>query len=146
MVSFIFVVYRRVGEVWLLDKFVVWGVIVAVSLLGAVGNILFKIGTDKLGPIPPQRFLDISFSIRYLFTPSIFAALVILFLGRFLTGSPLSVLGVTQVFVAMTVLSLIFTLVLEALVFKQRYDPWTYIGIFIGLASIALIARGTAPS
>jgi len=134
------------GEVHLLDRFVLWGTIVAVALLGAIGNILFKMGTNRLGPIPPQRFLDISFSIRYLFTPSIFAALVILFLGRFLIGSPLSVLGVTQAFVAITVLSLIFTLTLEALVFKQRYDLWTYIGIFIGLASIALISRGTAPS
>jgi len=134
------------GEVCLLERFVVWGMIVAVSLLGAVGNILFKIGTNRLGPISPQRFLDVSFSIRYLFTPSIFAALVILFLGRFLIGSPLSVLGVTQAFVAITVLSLIFTLIFEAIVFKQRYDPWTYIGIIIGLTSIALIARGTAPS
>jgi uncharacterized membrane protein len=128
----------------LLEKFEVWGMIVAVSFLGAVGNILLKIGTNKWGLIPPQRFLDISFSIRYLFTPSIFIALVILFLGRFLIGSPLSALGVTQAFVAITVLSLVFTLILEAVVFNQRYDVWTYIGIIIGLTSIALISRGTA--
>jgi len=127
-----------------LEKFEVWGMIVAVSFLGAVGNILLKIGTNKWGLIPPQRFLDISFSIRYLFTPSIFIALVILFLGRFLIGSPLSALGVTQAFVAITVLSLVFTLILEAVVFNQRYDVWTYIGIIIGLTSIALISRGTA--
>jgi hypothetical protein len=126
----------------LLEKFEVWGMIVAVSFLGAVGNILLKIGTDKWGLIPPQRFLDISFSIRYLFTPSIFIALVILFLGRFLIGSPLSALGVTQAFVAITLLSLVFTLILEAVVFNQRYDVWTYIGIIIGLTSIALISRG----
>ncbi|MEM3627454.1 MAG: hypothetical protein QXZ25_05450 [Candidatus Bathyarchaeia archaeon] len=129
-----------------MEKFEVWGMIVAVSFLGAVGNILLKIGTNKWGLIPPQRFLDISFSIQYLFTPSIFIALVILFLGRFLIGSPLSVLGVTQAFVAITVLSLVFTLILEAIVFNQRYDVWTYIGIIIGLASIALISRGTAVS
>jgi uncharacterized membrane protein len=128
----------------LLEKFEVWGMIVAVSFLGAVGNILLKIGTNKWGLIPPQRFLDISFSIRYLFTPSIFIALVILFLGRFLIGSPLSALGVTQAFVAITLLSLVFTLILEAVVFNQRYDVWTYIGIIIGLTSIALISRGTA--
>lgn len=131
-------------QVYSLEKFEVWGMIVAVSFLGAVGNILLKIGTNKWGLIPPQRFLDISFSIRYIFTPSIFIALVILFLGRFLIGSPLSVLGVTQAFVAITVLSLVFTLILEAIVFNQRYDFWTYIGIIIGLASIALISRGTA--
>ncbi|MEM2913847.1 MAG: hypothetical protein QXH91_00390 [Candidatus Bathyarchaeia archaeon] len=129
-----------------MEKIVVWTVIVAVSLLGAVGNILFKIGTNQLGEISPQRFLDISFIFRYLFTPAVFAALVILFLGRFLIGSPLSVLGVTEAFVVITVLGLIFTLLLEAVVFHQRYDLWTYIGIIIGLASISLIARGmTSP-
>lgn len=124
----------------------IWVIIVAISLFGAVGNILFKIGTNKLGVIPPQRFLDISFIIKYLFTPSIFVALVFLFLGRFLIGSPLSVLSVTQVFVAVTVISLIFTLILEALLYKQTYDLWTYVGIIIGITSITLIARGTAPS
>ncbi|MEM2111181.1 MAG: hypothetical protein QXX08_04810 [Candidatus Bathyarchaeia archaeon] len=129
-----------------MEKIVVWAVIVAVSLLGAVGNILFKIGTNQLGEISPQRFLDISFIFRYLFTPAVFAALIILFLGRFLIGSPLSVLGVTEAFVVITVLGLIFTLLLEAVVFHQRYDVWTYIGIIIGLASISLIARGmTSP-
>jgi len=117
-------------------------VVVAISLLGAAGNILFKLGTNKLGTIPPQRFLDISFILQYLFTPAIFAALVLLFLGRFLTGSPLSVLGVTQAFVIVTVLSLAFTLVLETIVFKQVYDIWTYAGILLGIASVALIARG----
>jgi magnesium-transporting ATPase (P-type) len=125
-----------------LDKYVVWGVMIAVSLLGAAGNILFKVGTEKLGTITPQRFMDISFILKYLFTPAIFTALILLFLGRFLTGSPLSVLGATQAFVIVTVLSLAFTLALETVVFKQVYDIWTYAGIGLGLASIALIARG----
>lgn len=127
-----------------MEKIEIVGMIVAVSFLGAVGNILFKIGTNKWGLIPPQRFLDVSFSIQYLFTPSIFLALIILFMGRFLIGSPLSVLGATQAFVAITVLSLVFTLALETLILNQRYDLWTYVGIIIGLASIVLISRGTA--
>jgi len=134
------------NEVCLLERVVVWMVMVMVSLLGAVGNLLFKIGTNQFGVISPQRLLDISFSFRYLFTPSIFVALLILFVGRFLTGSPLSVSGATQLFVVITVLSLIFTLILETLVLKQRYDLWTYAGILIGLISIALIARGTTSS
>lgn len=125
-----------------MDKYVVWGVIIAISLLGAAGNILFKVGTEKLGTITPQRFIDISFIFKYLFTPAIFTALILLFLGRFLTGSPLSVLGATQAFVIVTVLSLAFTLALETVVFKQIYDIWTYAGIGLGLASIALISRG----
>jgi drug/metabolite transporter (DMT)-like permease len=125
-----------------LDRYVIWAVVVAISLLGAVGNILFKFGTDKLGSIPPQRFLDVSFIFQYLFTPSIFAALVLLFLGRFLTGSPLSVLGVTQAFVIVTVLSLAFTLIFDTVIFRQVYDAWTYVGIMLGLASVVLIARG----
>ena len=125
-----------------LDKYVVWGVMIAVALLGAAGNILFKVGTEKLGAITPQRFLDISFIFKYLFSPAIFTALILLFLGRFLTGTPLSVLGATQAFVIVTVLSLAFTLALETVVFKQIYDVWTYAGIVLGLASIALISRG----
>jgi drug/metabolite transporter (DMT)-like permease len=125
-----------------LDKYLVWAVLVVISLLGAAGNILFKFGTEKLGAIPPQRFLDVSFIFQYLFSPAIFTALVLLFLGRFLTGSPLSVLGATQAFVIVTVLSLAFTLVLETIVFKQVYDIWTYAGIILGLAAVALIARG----
>ena len=113
-----------------------------VALFGAVGNILLKFGTNQLGEISPQRFLDISFALRYLLMPSIFGALILFFLGRFLMGSPISALGVTQAVVIITILGLIFTLVLEALVFHQRYDLWTYVGIIIGIASVGLIARG----
>jgi hypothetical protein len=125
-----------------MEKYVVWGVLIAISLLGAAGNILFKVGTEKLGQITPQRFLDISFLFKYLFSPAIFAALILLFLGRFLTGTPLSVLGATQAFVIVTVLSLAFTLVLETIIFKQMYNLWTYIGVGLGLASVALISQG----
>lgn len=125
-----------------MEKYVVWGVLIAISLLGAAGNILFKVGTEKLGEITPQRFLDISFIFKYLFSPVIFTALILLFLGRFLTGTPLSVLGATQAFVIVTVLSLAFTLVLETIIFKQIYNLWTYIGVGLGLASVALISQG----
>ena len=125
-----------------MDKIVVWIVMAVVALFGAVGNILLKFGTNQLGEISPQRFLDISFALRYLLMPSIFGALILFFLGRFLMGSPISALGVTQAVVIITILGLIFTLVLEALVFHQRYDPWTYVGIVIGIASVGLIARG----
>lgn len=125
-----------------MDKYVVWGVLIAISLLGAAGNILFKVGTEKLGTISPQRFLDVTFIFKYLFSPAIFTALVLLFLGRFLTGTPLSVLGATQAFVIVTVLSLAFTLALETIIFKQIYDLWTYTGVVLGLAAVALISRG----
>ena len=120
----------------------IWGVLIAVSLLGAAGNILFKVGTEKLGEIAPHRFLDISFIFKYLFSPVIFTALILLFLGRFLTGTPLSVLGATQAFVIVTVLSLAFTLALETIIFRQLYDLWTYTGVVLGLVSVALISRG----
>lgn len=125
-----------------MERLEVVGIIIVAALLGAVGNILFKIGTKKWGLIPPQRFFDISFSIKYLFTPSIFIALVLFFIGRFLMGSPLSAWGTTQVFVSVTVLGLVFTMTLEALIFHQKYDIWTYIGVVMGLMLIVLIARG----
>ena len=122
---------------------VVWGTLAAISFLGAVGNILLKIGTNKLGVIPPQRFLDIHFILEYLLTPSILAALVFLFLGRFLIGSPMSVLGVTQTYIAITILGLIFSLILEKIFFQPKYDMWTYLGVIAGLLSIVLIGRTT---
>jgi len=124
-----------------MDKTVMWATILLISLLGALGNILFKIGTERWGSIPVQRFLDLSFSLRYFFTLEIFVALAILFLGRFLVGSPLSVTGATQLFVAVAVLSLVFTAVLEGIILHRIYDSWTYLGIVIGLISIAMIAR-----
>jgi len=125
-----------------MERLEVVGVIIVAALLGAVGNILFKIGTKKWGLIPLQRFFDISFSIKYLFTPSIFIALVLFSIGRFLMGSPLSAWGTTQVFVSVTVLGLVFTMILKALIFYQKYDIWTYIGVVMGLMLIVLIARG----
>lgn len=129
-----------------MDKYVVWAMIIGISLVGAVGNILFKIGTNRWGAIPPGRFLDISFFFEYLFTPAIFAALVLLFLARFLIGSPLSVSGATETIFVITLLSLIFTLIFETVFLKVVYNLWTYAGIAIGLVSLALIARGMNPS
>jgi hypothetical protein len=133
-------------EVRLLERIVVWAVIIVASLFGAFGSILLKLGTNQLGEITPQRFLDISFVIRYLLTPTVFGALVFFFLGRFLMGSPISTFGVTQTVVVITILGMIFTLFLETLIFHQKYDLWTYIGILIGLVSIGLIARGMTSS
>jgi len=124
-----------------MGKTVMWATILLISLLGALGNILFKIGTKRWGSIPVERFLDLSFSLRYFFTLEVLVALAILFLGRFLAGSPLSVTGATQLFVVVTVLSLVFTAVLEAIILHRVYDWWTYLGIVIGLISIAMIAR-----
>ncbi len=125
-----------------MERIVVWAVIIVSSLLGAFGSILLKLGTNQLGEITPQRFLNVSFIVEYLLTPTVFAALILFFLGRFLMGSPMSTFGVTQTIVVITILGMIFTLFLETLIFHQKYDLWTYIGILIGLVSIGLIARG----
>jgi len=125
-----------------MEKVEVVGVIIIAALLGAIGNILFKTGTRKWGSIPLQRFFDLYFSIQYLFTPFIFIALVLFFIGRFIMGSPLSVLSATQVFVSVTVLGLVFTMILETIFFHQKYDVWMYVGVVMGLVSIVLISRG----
>jgi len=123
------------------DKLVTWLIIIIISFISGVGNILFKIGTDKFSPITLERLLKPAFAIQFLFTPAVFAALVILFLGKFFTGSPLSTAGATETFVAITVLALVFTALLETIVLHRTYDVWTYVGMIIGLISIVLIAR-----
>lgn len=124
-----------------MDKLVVWLTIVIVSFIGGVGNILFKIGTDKFGTISFEHLLKPSFAIKYLFTPIIFLALFTLFLGKFFTGVPLSTAGATETFVAITILALVFTAILEMIVLHRTYDTWTYLGIILGLISVALMAR-----
>ena len=103
---------------------------------------LYKIGASKFGSITLQRFLNLHFWLEYLFTPTIFAALALLFLGKFFAGSPLSAGGALSVFTIITVLSLVFTAILEWVMLRKTYDPLTYVAIAIALICVMVIGRG----
>ena len=95
-----------------------WATVILITVIGTVGGVLFKSGTNVLGTIDFKRLLNIRmsnttlvfgglvvfsvflffysgyslrgqvFAAEYLFTPIIFLALVMMALSRFLIGSP----------------------------------------------------------
>ena len=116
-----------------------WLVIIAISLMGALGGLLFKYGTLKFGEIQPQNFLDPQWSVRYLFTPAIFFGLVLLFLGRFLMGLPLSTQGLGKVTTLVTTLTIVFTVIASIITFNEPVTPRLCIGLALAVLSIILI-------
>ncbi len=119
-----------------------WAVIVLISLVGTLGGVLFKYGTEGFGKIQLQNFLDIGWAIRYLFTPAIFFGLFFLFIGRFLMGIPLSTGGLGRVTTVVTILTIFFTVIASVIVFKESYSLKVYAGLLLAVASVILIGEG----
>jgi uncharacterized membrane protein len=51
-------------------------------------------------------------------------------------------MGITQFITAITILSLIFTALLEIVFFKTKYPVEVWIGIVLGLVAVYFIYRG----
>jgi len=124
-----------------MEKWVVWTLIILISLIGSCGNILWKIASNNIGQISWQKLLDIQWSIRTLFTPLVFTSLFIMFLGRFASMVPTGYMGITQLVVSTTVLTLIFTAILDTIILNTRYPVEVWIGVAIGLLAIYFIGR-----
>jgi drug/metabolite transporter (DMT)-like permease len=122
-----------------MNKTTVYLILFLVSLIGAAGNILLKIGTTRFGEIKPTNLLDPKFLLQYTFTPLIIIAMIAFFTGRLLTGSPLSVLGTGQTTIAITVGTQALTLFLEVITLGQRYTSKTCLGFIVGLISLVLV-------
>jgi len=124
-----------------LDKLTIWIIIILVSLAGSCGNILWKLASNHIGQISWRKLLDITWDIRTLFTPIVFIALTLMFISRFASIVPTGYMQITQIMTAITVLSLIFTAVLDRIFLKTKYPPDVWIGIIIGILSIYFMAR-----
>ena len=148
-----------------------WLPIVLIIVIGTVGGLLFKYGTNAFGSISLERMFEIQlssrtllyfgimlagallivfsgyslrgefFAMRFLFSPLIFCALVALFISRLLIGVPLSVTGLGRLTMIVTTLSAVATVVASALVFKESFPPRVALGIVLGIAAIALIGE-----
>jgi len=148
-----------------------WGPIALIIVIGTIGGLLFKYGTNAFGSISLERMLEIQFSLktylylgimlmgvflivfsgyslrneffamRFLFSPLIFSALVALFVSRLLIGVPLSVTGLGRFTMILMTLSAVATVIASAIVFKESYPPRVALGIVLGLAAIALIGE-----
>ena len=147
-----------------------WITVVLIALLGTVGGVLFKFGTNALGIIDYRRLLelrvsatvlvlgglllfsvilffftgyslrDYSFAAKYLFSPIIFVALIMLALSRFLIGVPLSVTGLGRLTGLLTALGVVTTAAASILIFKETFSLREIAGL--GLAVVAVILLG----
>jgi len=148
-----------------------WLPIALIIVIGTIGGLLFKYGTNAFGSISLERMLEIQFSsktflylgmmlvgvflivfsgyslrddffaMRFLFSPLIFGALVALFISRLLIGVPLSVTGLGRFTMILMTLSAVATVIASALVFRESYPPRVALGIVLGIAAIALIGE-----
>ena len=124
-----------------MESWMIWILIIMVSLVGACGNILWKIASNTIGQISWEKLFDIVWDIETLFTPIVFFALVLMFLGRFASIVPVGYMGVTQFVTLITILTLIFTSVFDVAFLKTNYPMQVWIGVFLGLVAIYFITR-----
>jgi len=123
-----------------MDRWVIWILIVAVALVGSIGNILWKIASNQIGQISWNLLLDVRWDLQTLFTPIVFTALFLMFVGRFMSIVPSGYMGITQLITSITILTLVFTAVLDTVILKTRYPLSVWIGIIIGIIAIYLIS------
>lgn len=148
-----------------------WVAVVLITVLGTVGGVLFKSGTNALGTIDFGRLVelrmssttfvlasllvvsivlffysgyslrDYSFAARYLFSPIIFVALVAMAFSRFLIGVPLSVTGLGRLTGLLTALGVLTTAVASSLVFKETFSARVLAGIALAVVAVVLIGE-----
>jgi drug/metabolite transporter (DMT)-like permease len=149
-----------------------WLWIIAIIVVGTLGSVAFKYGTNQIGEITLQKLMQFQltketsiyglmlvagvalffiggyrlggqvFAARYLFTPIILGALVLLFISRFLIGIPLSTTGLGRLMSIMTSLTIVSTAAASAIVFKETYTPQVLLGIGLGIIAVILIGQG----
>jgi len=147
-----------------------WVAVAAIVLLGTIGSIIYKYGTNEIGAISFEKLFDIkmsgrfwlygalmvagfllfvfggmnlrseSFAMNYLFSPVIFTALVLMFLSRFLVGIPLSTTDLGRYTVITTSLGVIATTVASFLVFKEEITTRLLLGIVLGIVAVFLLS------
>lgn len=123
-----------------MDRWIIWVLIVLISLIGSCGNILWKMASNRIGQISWEKLLGIWWDIRTLFTPLVFTALFLMFVGRFASIVPTGYMSITLLVTSITILTLVFTVLLDTVFLKTTYPPKVWIGVIIGLLAIYLIS------
>ena len=148
-----------------------WITVVLIVALGTIGGVLFKSGTNILGTIDYRRLLEVrmssatlvfagllifsvvlffysgyslggySFAARYLFTPIIFLALIMMAFSRFLIGVPLSVTGLGRLTGLLTALGVLTTAMASNLVFKETFSTRVLAGVALAVIAVVLIGE-----
>lgn len=148
-----------------------WITVIMITALGTIGGVLFKFGTNALGTIDFRRLLEMrmstttfvlaglvvfsvllffysgyslrdhSFAARYLFSPIIFVALIMMAFSRFLIGVPLSVTGLGRLTGLLTALGVLTTAVASNLIFKETFSTRVLAGIALAVVAVVLIGE-----
>jgi len=126
-----------------MNKLMIWVLIMIVSLIGSCGNILWKVASNRIGQISWTKLLDIQWDLQTFFTPLVFTALFLMFVGRFASMVPTGYMGITQLVMSITILTLVFTSILDYILLKTRYPMEVWIGVVIGLLAVYLISYST---
>jgi len=125
-----------------MDKWVIWILIILVSLIGSFSNILWKVASDRIGLLSWEKLLDIRWDIQTVFSPMVFTALFLMFVARFASIVPTGYMGITQLITVITILTLILTFILDTVLLKTRYSMEVWVGVIFGLLAVYFINRG----
>ncbi len=148
-----------------------WMTVVVIVVVGTIGSVLFKSGTNILGTIDYARLLEIkmsntalayggllllsvvmfffsgymlsdySFAAKYLFTPIIFIGLIMLAISRFLIGIPLSVTGLGRLTGLLTAIQVVVTALASYLVFKEIFTTRVLAGMALAVFAVVLLGE-----
>ena len=148
-----------------------WITVVLIVVVGTIGSVLFKSGTNILGTIDYARLLEIkmsnttlayggvlllsvvmfffsgymlgdhSFAAKYLFTPIIFIGLIMLAMSRFLIGIPLSVTGLGRLTGLLTAIQVVVTALASYLVYKETFTTRMLAGMALAVFAVVLLGE-----
>ena len=119
-----------------------WLEILIIVLIGTVGDCIFKIGTDGFGELSFKSFLTKEFWVKA-FTSKfgwiIVVSLMINFISRVLTMSPLSKEKYGIVWSLRIPLGIVLSIVTGYLIFHETYTVRELIGVSLAIASVWLM-------
>jgi hypothetical protein len=122
-----------------MEKWMIWLLIMLVSFVGSCGNMLWKIASNNIGQVSWKELLNVQWNLKTLFTPLVFTALFLMFVGRFASMVPTGYMGITQLVTSITILTLTFTALLDTLLLQTKYPLNVWIGVVIGLLAVYFI-------
>jgi len=122
-----------------MEKWMIWLLIMLVSFVGSCGNILWKIASNNIGQVSWKELLNVQWNLKTLFTPLVFTALFLMFVGRFASMVPTGYMGITQLVTSITILTLIFTALLDTLLLQTKYPLNVWIGVVVGILAVYFI-------
>ena len=113
-----------------------WLQSILIILVGVVGTILFKIGVNKS---PAITFSEPVSVLSFVLSPYIIASLSLFLLGRVLLSLPLKTTDVGKYMFIVTPLTLVATLAMSILIFKESVNMKETLGILLTIAGVLLL-------